>query len=433
MTLQFINKSPEAKLMQMLGSKQLQGDGWIAILFHLSDLLDEYKSEYQIKIAINLIHDLLKSYDGSIFLFGDYSIMVVCHKMEPIIKEKLTFQLRYLYMDDPLAYTEAGQENPKFCNFYDLKRDWQEFFALCSHRMVMSTRKTTPGAAVEKPEIKQPIIEKFEHQPVISEQAITPTPQARPAIEKSELNPSQLAVIESTLRMADIQNAIRRQPVCAVLPDTKIRRVFDELYINISHLRKMLKSDVDFLSNRWLFKYITQILDERMIDLLRSKPNRYLDSPISINLNVETLLSSRFAEFDASISPSNKVSIVLEVPVVDIFADMAAFLIARSEVQKLGYRVCIDGITTASFSSINREKLGIDLVKMQWNADMQSDLKSDSSKMLIDAVLATGTNRLILCRCDNKSAVEYGQALGISLYQGRYLDSLLNPTSKVEN
>jgi hypothetical protein len=148
---------------------------------------------------------------------------------------------------------------------------------------------------------------------------------------------------------------------------------------------------------------------------------------------VETLLSSRFAEFDASISPSNKVSIVLEVPVVDIFADMAAFLIARSEVQKLGYRVCIDGITTASFSSINREKLGIDLVKMQWNADMQSDLKSDSSKMLIDAVLATGTNRLILCRCDNKSAVEYGQALGISLYQGRYLDSLLNPTSKVEN
>ena len=148
---------------------------------------------------------------------------------------------------------------------------------------------------------------------------------------------------------------------------------------------------------------------------------------------METLLSSRFAEFDASISPANKVAIVLEIPIIDIFADMAAYTLARNEVQKLGYRVCLDGVTTSSFTSINREKLGLDLVKMQWNADMDADLESEESKALIDAVQATGTNRLILCRCDNKSAVEYGQALGISLYQGRYLDSLLNPTSKIEN
>ena len=416
--------------MQMLGSKQLKADGWIAIHFHLSDLLDEYKSEYQIKIAINLINDLLKNYDGTIFLLGDYSIMVVCYRMEPVIKEKLTFQLRYLYMDDPLAYTETGQENPKFCNVYDLKRDWQEFFALCSHRMVMSTRKATAATPSERPEAKIPVIEQAEAQPI---ETVLPSIAAAAGIDHGELSASQLAVIENNLRAADVQAAIRRQPVCAVLADTKIRRVFDELYLNITHLRRMIKSDVDFLSNRWLFKYITHILDERMIDLLRSKPERYLDSPISINLNVETLLSSRFAEFDASISPANKVAIVLEIPIIDIFADMAAYTLARNEVQKLGYRVCLDGVTTSSFTSINREKLGLDLVKMQWNADMDADLESEESKALIDAVQATGTNRLILCRCDNKSAVEYGQALGISLYQGRYLDSLLNPTSKIEN
>lgn len=418
MALQLITKTPEARLMQLLGGKQVQSEGWSAIHFHLSELIEEYKSDYQIKIAVNLIHDLLKNYEGSIFQFADYSVIVVCFRLEPAVREKLTFQLRYLYMDDPLAYTDNGQENPKFCTFYDLKRNWQEFFALCSHRMVMSTRKAQPPVESVAPE-------RIESAPVVWKKPHSAAHSVRESIEAS-------------LRTADIRSAIRRQPVCAVLPpEMKVRRVFDELYINIAHLRRMVTAknamaDADFFSNRWLFKYVTHILDDRMIELVRLDPH-FLDTPISINLNVETLLSSRFAEFDAAISPANKVSVVFEIPVVDVFSDMAAFLLARDEVQKLGYRICLDGLTTASFTSINREKLGLDLLKMQWNADGHADLQSDESKALIDAVQIAGTNRLILCRCDSKSAIEYGQGLGISLYQGRYLDGLLNPTSKVEN
>jgi hypothetical protein len=70
---------------------------------------------------------------------------------------------------------------------------------------------------------------------------------------------------------------------------------------------------------------------------------------------------------------------------------------------------------------------------LQWNADVLTDVKSAVSSALIESIQATGTNRIILCRCDNRSALEYGMALGISLFQGRYLDSVLNPTAKVEN
>ena len=212
-----------------------------------------------------------------------------------------------------------------------------------------------------------------------------------------------------------------------------VRRVFDEMYININHLRQMLRSEVDFLSNRWLFKYITRILDERMIELIRHNPKRYLDTPISVNLNVETILSSWFTEFDAVIKPQERVSIIIEVPVIDVFADMNAFMLARAKAQKLGYRICIDGLTVPSFISINREKLGADLIKVQWNADVQADLQTEENRELAVAVQAAGNNRVILCRCDNRSAIEYGHGLGISLFQGRYLDTLLNPTAKVVN
>jgi hypothetical protein len=40
---------------------------------------------------------------------------------------------------------------------------------------------------------------------------------------------------------------------------------------------------------------------------------------------------------------------------------------------------------------------------------------------------------VILSRCDSRQSVSYGQALGISLFQGRYLDRMINPQQKVEN
>jgi hypothetical protein len=132
-------------------------------------------------------------------------------------------------------------------------------------------------------------------------------------------------------------------------------------------------------------------------------------------------------------SDSMKVSIVIEIQIADVFADMGAFMVAKETVQKLGYRVCLDGLTALSFTQIDRERLGFDLAKLQWNMDLEGDLKSRESKQLSDAVRHCGPNRIILCRCDNRQAVDYGQALGISLFQGRFLDKIIDPTSKVEN
>lgn len=431
--MQLFVKSAEIKLMDTLAGIRGEAPGWHAVHFHLSDLLEEYKSEYQVKIAINLIHDLLKHAKGFVFLLADQSIIVMCYGLEKSVEDKLVFQLRYLYMDDPLAYTDSGQENPDFCRVYHLGREWQDFFDLCARHMEAFDRKHPSSEWMQDKTAmrSQPSEPKL---PVIERPS-----RAMPAIERplrktdSKLSASTLARIEDDLIRADLQKVLRRQPVCAVLPNMTVRRVFDEMYIHITHLRQLLHSEVDFLSNRWLFKYLTRSLDERMIALIRREPTRYLNSPISLNLNVETLLSGAFTEFDSMIAPQTRVSIVIEVPVVDVFADMGAFMLARAEVQKLGYRVCLDGLTTASFTSINRERLGLDLLKVQWNADVLGDLQSAKNSALIKAVQDTGSNRIILCRCDNRDAVEYGHALGISLFQGRYIDSMLNPTSKTEN
>lgn len=413
--LKTITRDAEARLVEHADKLRDEAISWRALHFRFARLLEHYKSDYQIKIATNLITDLLKEADGTLYICPDCDIFVAAKGVSKTSLEKVVFQLRYLFMDDPLAYNADGQENMDFCTLYDLSIDWKDYANACKKKL---------GASA-----KSEAIEKFAQQGK-AKARVGVTTAAR---HIKPMTLSRLVSVEKDLRPADISRVIRKQPICAAQSGKKIRRVFDELYINISHLRQLIMADVDFTSNRTLFRYLTEVLDEKVLELLRRNTTRYFDMPVSINLNVATLLSDKFAEFDAAIKPSIKVSIVIEIQVSDVFADMEAFLVAKNAVQKMGYRVCLDGLTADSFLQVNREGLGFDLAKLQWNADAVSDMDTPENKALAAAVKRCGANRVILCRCDTRQAIDYGQAMGISLFQGRFLDKMINPDSKVEN
>lgn len=418
MVMQLFQRNAEVKLVEALNSVT-DPAGWHALHFHLSELMEQFKSEYQIKIAVNLINDLLKNFDGGIFVLQDSSIIVVCYGLEKALQNKLIFQLRYLYMDDPLAYTDAGQENSAFCNDYNLQQDWQSFMDLATQRMALTMRRPM---SIRAEKIAAAIAEKIEDNPLETVISIS---------ARENLTVARLVNLERELQHVGIGNVIRSQPICAAQVGLPVRKVFDELYVHMSQLSRVLKADIDFVSNRWLFRYLTQLLDMRMLDFLRSERDQYLMKPVSINLNVETLLSERFQQFDQSLDSAMKVGIVLEVPLVDAFVDMAGFNIARKEMQALGYRICLDGVTVDSLNHIQREKLGVDLLKVQWNANVLEYVQQRQD--LAHAVSSNGSSRVILCRCDNKQAIEYGQSIGIALFQGRYIDSLVNPAGGVNN
>ena len=428
-----ISREAEVKLIEALTDIQDNPNEWVSVCFAFSKLLEHYRSEYQLKIAINLINDVVGEAETTVFQSDDATLFVLIQGAQKSLIDKMIFQLRYLFMDDPLAYDADGEENPNFSKTYDLSRSFDDFMLISKGRLTKRIKQKsgrTGSGKSTKEDIPKATASDLEPL-ALDNVASDSKPKAKSDIKT--FNASNLANIERDLQNADLSRVLRRQPICAAVPDTMVRKVFDELYINIAHLRKILGADVDLLSNRWLFKYLTQILDDRMLHLLQRSPTRYLDNPISLNLNIHTLLSNRFAEFDASIKPAVKVSIVIEIQLADLFNDMGAFLTAKDAVQKLGYRVCLDGVTDLSFTQIDRKKLGFDLLKLQWNANITSDLHTNENKELSNAIKECGVNRVILTRCDDRSAIDYGQAMGISLFQGRYLDSLINPKSTLEN
>jgi hypothetical protein len=113
-------------------------------------------------------------------------------------------------------------------------------------------------------------------------------------------------------------------------------------------------------------------------------------------------------------------TIVLELQKVDIFADLGAYLFARDFARERGYRVCIDGLTHSMLPFVDRERLGADLIKLIWDPSLveEMDMKSRALKRI-------GVSRIILCRCDTPTSVEYGHSVGITLFQGRHIDGIL--------
>ena len=409
-------KEAEVRLVEKINAIQPDSMNWRAMHFRFGELNEQYRSEYQKKITLNVVVDHLKLDEGAIFVCLDFDLFVLCRSVPKQSLDKLIFQLRYLVSDDPLAYSVEGVENPEFALVYDLSVAWESFYELAKRRLVQSARKDADASpASSSGRGARSYVDPT------SKRALRP------------MTPLRLAEAERELAIADLGQVLRRQPVCALVKGKSNKRIFDEFYINIAHLQQQVMADVQLTSNPWLFRYLTQVLDMRMLELLARRPSVYFESSASINLNVESVLSEKFLEFDLAVKPVIRVPLIIEFQIADVFSNMERFLRARETLQRMGYRVCLDGLTLFSFPQVDRERLGFDIAKLQWNAELEAEASSPENRPIGKAIEAYGPNRVILCRCDTRDAVEFGRALGISLFQGRYVDFLLNPNMKSRN
>lgn len=403
-----VQKDAEAKLMEVVSGLRSSPDGYYGLYFRFNNLHEQFKSVYQIKIAINIINTLLKKNDSTLFVCKDDDLILLYKGSDKELIEKIIFQLRYLFMDDLLAYHEDGTENPAFCHVMDLAFQWDEFVSICKR--------------------------KHQNNEVADEKKLTKERLATGSGIVKPVEPQHLINITRDLETLDLKKVIRKQPICAALKNKPVRPVFKELYVNIAHLQQILMPNVNLLGNYHLFKYVTEFLDKAVLRLLaKEKEHMLTKKSVSINLNVNTLLSDDFLAFDESINAETRSTIIIEIDVADAFANMADFIIANKAVQALGYRVCLDRLSSLAFIQLDRESLGCNLVKLWWDNSEKDAISVVEQEHINKAVQKWGPNRIILCRCDNEEAIRYGGQMGISLFQGRFLDRILNPGNNVVN
>ena len=236
-----------------------------------------------------------------------------------------------------------------------------------------------------------------------------------------------LAKVQKIISVADFSSFIRRQAICAVIGKSAPQRVFEEVFVSIPDMRDSLLPEVDITSNPWLFLALTETLDKRVLEIISRHDDGSLIGNFSVNINVSTILSDDFLRFDDSINGSMRQSIILELQLIDIFSDIRSFILAKTFAKARGYKICIDGITVDKLKYLNRTNLDCDLMKIVWHPSFVDVINED--KHFMDYMNKAERAKIILCRIDDANAIETGNSLGINLYQGRYVQRLLNASN----
>ena len=386
----------EANLLAMVESLGERRNERQAVHIHLSRLRPHNRRSHHLRIAEMTFTSLVQQFDGQVFTLSNADLVFVCKGSGRDEVETIVDKLRSLFSEDPLTRTEAEAEAAGFCSWYDLGRDFNAF------RTVVDALADAAKAELESAE-------------------------TRVAEPLRPLEPKTLGLVEGALSHADVSTLLRQQPVCAVIDGRAVREpVFTELYVSIADLQQMIAPNIDLFADRWLFQYLTQILDRRVLAYLRRARRTVLKDRISINLNMATLLSPEFAAFDAELSAAECGTIAVELQSFDIIADLGSFHFVCEFMRERGYRLCFDGITHLTLQYIDRQRLGLDLLKVYWSPDMADYLAAGHRDEIKQLVARAGEGRIILCRCDSEHAIETGLALGVSLFQGRQIDAMLS-------
>ncbi len=372
--------------------------GWRAVIVHLSRLRPSNRRAQQIRVAANTFEARVRLFEGQIFLLQQGDIVFICKDADVAAVDDAVAKVRFLFDDDPLASLLDNVQSDGFATWYDLAREYVKFCPVVQQLYEDEQRRQKQLATIAGDQQKN---------------------------ARVPMDPQALAELVNVISRADLTNLLRRQAVCAMVPGEAPTPIYRELYVSIPGLRDTVMPERDISSDRWLFQYLTQTLDKRVLAILKRHDDSTLAHSYSINLNVSTLLSPEFQAFDQSLRAGSRGSIVIELEKVDIFHDLGAYIFARDFVRERGYRVCLDGVTALTLPFIDRERLNLDLVKVFWTPDLIETNRADHGDELRAAMDRIGKTRIILARCDSAEAIRFGHECGLRLFQGRHLDRLL--------
>ncbi|MGO8919948.1 MAG: EAL domain-containing protein [Stellaceae bacterium] len=365
--------------------------GQRAVIFRLSRLDRSHRRDKHLQIVGNMLQEVIQQYPGRLFALRGGDVVMVSKGITRKAIDETTELLRYLFNDDPLA--REGAEAADFCATFDLEINHAQFMAALEEIREAEAKRRAEQAAPAR------IVLGGETGPLDSERA--------------------RELIDAVSRI-DLSTMGRRQTVWEMVPGKPAQPRFDEFFFSIERLRHAIGTNFDLAKDRQLFTYLMRWLDRYMLaTLLRDHAN--FQRPLSVNINVSTLLSPDFTTFDDLRPTDWRDRIILEVQLADLWSDLPAFLSTSEGLKRRGYQRCLDGVLYQALPFVNFRRFDVDYVKVLWD-DALLQLDERTLRELCEAIAECGKGRIILTRCGRREAIKVGQAMGIHLFQGWQVD-----------
>ena len=362
-------------------------EGRMALHIHLSRLMPQNRDESKIRIAFRMFESMVDVFRGQIFLLTNSDIVMICKDARLADLDAIVYKLRALFSKDPLTYSDADAGDDRFASFYELEGEYDEFFAQC-RQLVAEAKKR------------------------LADQ------RSAPPIH--DLDAGHLATVLQRIAGTDIAGVVRRQACIRITEKNTAEVAFQEFYMSIGDLQKVLAPDVNLLSNRWLFQHLSQELDLQVLAVLQQANFRTLPAAFSVNLNMATVETPVFQRFLAAMH--GRAGVLVEFQLMDMFGNLDAFFRTQDKLRTQGVATVLDGMNAITLQFMDAELYRTDFVKVTWSSDIATE---EQSAELANALGPVGFERVILSRCDTEASIVWGLRNGVRHFQGRFLDSMV--------
>jgi hypothetical protein len=393
-------QSTEEILLEVVARLDRHRAGRIACEIHLSLLRPYHRRPHHLRIARKALEPLVRKFDAGIYELHNGNLVVITKGAAPVEIDPYVTQIRALFSEDPLFTGAQGfADDLSFCSWYDLAPEFEVRL-----RRVRARDDARRLAAEADGQV------------------------ARGGLAKGpgpDIGPTHLEQIEKAIEHADLANILRRQDVCAVIPGLRPEKIYHELYFSMYYLAQTLLPGHNITADDFLFRHLTRVLDRRMLALMTKREMLPMLKGAALNLNVRSVMAPDFMEFDKSTNVQDRGSLAIELPAIDVLNDPGDYFFARDFLKERGYKIILDGLHPLNLPLIDRDWLGFDFLTLLWVPNLHGDALGQRAAALKSAVDRIGRERIVLCRLDDDLGLKAGEALGITLYQGRLIDGML--------
>lgn len=354
--------------------------GYAVLYINISKLKPKNRHPEFVKIIAMLFESIIGAAKGSMYILSNGDIAILSKNITPSEIDEAVKKLRAGLAADPVL----SHDSQDFALVYSFPRDFFSFYGKIE-KMVQENKE----AETEELPVKEPI-------------------------EAEDMDK-----IISTLDDIDMAELVKRQSVMRV-HNNEFTDLMQEFFVAVKDLSRYFGDNKDLVANRWLFQYLTQVLDKKTLAAFASAEITEWPEKISLNLNLSSVFSKEFVEFAKNfLKPAQQ--IIVEVQMMDILNNLNLYHEVKDILHKGGHKLLIDSLSPASLSMLNLDKLAPDMIKIFWEPLLVYDTDNQSLK---NAVEYMKPENVILAKCDGSEAMRWGLSYGLNTFQGPYIDEI---------
>ena len=375
--------SGEKFLMDALDRVARNPMGYSVLYVNISKLKPKNRHPAFLKIFARMFDSIVGVVRGQMFVLSNGDFAILGKNVTEETVDEAVKKIRLGLSSDPIVH---GRDTKDFARLYYFPEEYTNFYVK--------------------------IQEMYENNETVIAEPLN--------LGKRPIRADEIDEVVAQLDAIEMPEIIKRQSAMKFERADKFKVAFQEFFVAVKDLSAHLDDSLDLLSSRWLFLYLTQSLDKKVLNAFFQADIINWPLQISLNLNLSSVFSHEFVNLSKNFLKTEQ-KLIVEVKMMDVLNNLSLYFKVKDILHAGGHKLLIDEVNPSSLKLLNIERLAPDMVKVFWEPLLEYDANNEMFRKIVDTL---GADNVILAKCDTNAAIKWGLSYKINTFQGPIIDTI---------